>query len=471
MFGCLLPSRADPHHSRAEQGVTPCGKSLQRVLGSISRVLAVAGLLASSHANSNASPGSELPALVERTLASHPGIRVQQSLARAADAQVDAARRQFFPNPSISFERVETSERDSVYRGNDQITVARLQQSLWTGGRLRGGLARARSSQALARAEIDALRLQLALQVAGLWAEAHAAQAVADAYLQSRDVHERLRAMVERRVAGGASAEADAELARARLQQVEADLAGAIARRDAALERIRTVTKVTEFAPGTELVGRYRTAFTPTDPDFLVASAIENSPFVERARLQVELSQADVRVARAALSPEIFLRAESQRGSFEANDETTRNRLVLGVTSTLGPGLSVLAGVDEARARLEAAQEEVATEEMNTTEQVRSDLVLLNSAQARQELLALSRRSADAVLGSSERLFVAGRRPWQDIMNAARDVAQADAQAAEAAGTDLVAGWRLALVVQGLTSVLANTSSLPAENQNSRESP
>ncbi|MGA1373165.1 MAG: TolC family protein [Pseudomonadales bacterium] len=416
-------------------------------------------------------PNRELPALIERTLASHPGIRVQQSLARAADAQVDAARRQFFPNPSINYERVETSERDSVYRGNDQITVVRLQQSLWTGGRLRGGLARARSSQAVARAEINALRLQLALQVAGLWAEAHAAQAVAEAYLQSRDVHERLRAMVERRVAGGASAEADAELARARLQQVEADLAGAIARRDAALERIRTVTEATDFAPGTGPVGRYRTTFRPTDPDLMVASAMENSPFVERARLQVELSQADVKVARAALSPEIFLRAESQRGSFEANDETTRNRLVLGVSSNLGPGLSALAGVDEARARLEAAQEEVASEEMNTAEQVRSDLVLLNSAQARQELLALSRRSADAVLGSSERLFVAGRRPWQDIMNAARDVAQADAQAAEAAGTDLVAGWRLALVVQGLTSVLANTSSLPVANENSSESP
>ena len=158
---------------------------------------------------------ADLPALLLTTIESHPSVRSQDRLRDAASAQVDAAKRQFFPNPSVNYERVDATENDSVYRGNSQIGVVRLQQSLWTGGRLRGGLARARAARSLADADMAAVNLQLALQVAGLWAEVQAAQAVSTALEQSRDIHRRLLEMVERRVSGGASAVADAELARA----------------------------------------------------------------------------------------------------------------------------------------------------------------------------------------------------------------------------------------------------------------
>ncbi|MFM7121432.1 MAG: TolC family protein, partial [Gammaproteobacteria bacterium] len=165
-----------------------------------------------------------------------------------------------------------------------------------------------------------------------------------------------------------------------------------------------------------------------------------------------------------AASPEVFIRAESQRGSFEANDDSTRNRLVLGVTSTLGAGLSSLSVIEEARARAEAAREDVRVQELAVTEQIRGDAVLLQSARVRQASLEQSRQSAADVLASSERLFIAGRRPWQDIMNAARDLAQTDSQIADAAGTELAAGWRLALLVHGVDAVLASHTSQPSRH-------
>ncbi|MFM8356228.1 MAG: TolC family protein, partial [Gammaproteobacteria bacterium] len=196
----------------------------------------------------------------------------------------------------------------------------------------------------------------------------------------------------------------------------------------------------------------------------LLESALLLSPFVARARLQVDVAEADVRLARAAASPEVFIRAESQRGSFEANDDSTRNRLVLGVTSTLGAGLSSLSVIEEARARAEAAREDVRVQELAVTEQIRGDAVLLQSARVRQASLEQSRQSAADVLASSERLFIAGRRPWQDIMNAARDLAQTDSQIADAAGTELAAGWRLALLVHGVDAVLAGHTSQPSRH-------
>lgn len=407
---------------------------------------------------------ADLPALLRVTLDGHPAVRNRSRLQEAASAQVDAARRQFFPTPSINYERVEAAENDSVYRGNSQIGVVRLQQSLWTGGRLRGGLARARAARQLADADLAAVNLQLALQVAELWAEVQAAQAVVTALEQSRDIHQRLLDMVQRRVSGGASAVADAELAKARLQLVESDLQGAAARRDSALERIRAISGNDAYSPQRAGSSDYPRSIAEAPVNVLLEPALLQSPFVVRARLQVEVAEADIRMARAATSPEVFIRAESQRGSFEANDDSTRNRLVLGVTSTLGAGLSSLSAIAEARARAEAAREEVRVQELAVTEQIRGDVVILRSARARQGSLQQSRQSASDVLASSERLFIAGRRPWQDIMNAARDLAQTDSQIADAAGSELAAGWRLTLVVHGLNAVLASAGSRPASD-------
>ncbi|MFM7121897.1 MAG: TolC family protein, partial [Gammaproteobacteria bacterium] len=228
---------------------------------------------------------ADLPALLRTTLESHPAIRNQDQLRDAASAQVDAARRQFFPNPSISYERVEAAENDSVYRGNSQIGVVRLQQSLWTGGRLRGGLARARAARQLSDADMATVNLQLSLQVAGLWAEAQAAQAVVAALEQSRDIHRRLQDMVQRRVSGGASAVADAELARARLQLVESDLQGAAARRDSALERIRSISGDERYEPRMAGSGDYPQSIAEARVSALLEPALTRSPFIARARL------------------------------------------------------------------------------------------------------------------------------------------------------------------------------------------
>ena len=246
---------------------------------------------------------------------------------------------------------------------------------------------------------------------------------------------------------------------RARLQLVESDLEGAGARRDSALERIRSISGLDTYRPRSAESSDYPRSIAQARVNALLEPALLRSPFITRARLQLEVAEADIRVARAATSPEVFIRAESQRGSFEANDETTRNRLVLGVTSTLGAGLSSLSVIEEARARAEAAREEVRVQELAVTEQIRGDAVLLQSARNRQASLQQSRRSAADVLASSERLFIAGRRPWQDIMNAARDLAQTNSQIADAAGTELAAGWRLTLLVYGVDAVVASQPS------------
>ena len=55
---------------------------------------------------------------------------------QAAGLEVLIAQQGFWPTPSLSMERVQTQLPDPSYAGAQQVLTLRLQQALWTGGRL-----------------------------------------------------------------------------------------------------------------------------------------------------------------------------------------------------------------------------------------------------------------------------------------------------------------------------------------------
>jgi adhesin transport system outer membrane protein len=79
-----------------------------------------------------------LPELIEGVLASHPSLRAQKALGESPKNAVEGAKWQFFLTPSIGFEQANTGSSDPNYPsyGDKNVTTLRLQQPLWTGGRL-----------------------------------------------------------------------------------------------------------------------------------------------------------------------------------------------------------------------------------------------------------------------------------------------------------------------------------------------
>jgi adhesin transport system outer membrane protein len=74
--------------------------------------IAFAGFV--SHAWGQALPSlGALPPLMAEALARHPQVRMQQALASAAGIDVDSARWQYFPTPSLSVERANTANDTS----------------------------------------------------------------------------------------------------------------------------------------------------------------------------------------------------------------------------------------------------------------------------------------------------------------------------------------------------------------------
>lgn len=397
-----------------------------------------------------------VPALIRATISHHPLVRSQQGRKDASKSGIEAARWQFWPTPSVSVESASGSQGDTAYGGDSSVSYIRVQQPLWTGGRLTGNLSRAQARAAASDAELREARQQLALRVVQAWSEVLVAAHKLKAYESSRAMHQRLMALVERRYAEGVSAQADVALASSRLNTLQAELQASAAQAETALERLRLLTGGNvgaEIAENTEML-----PIPAREPVLgaLIVAARAQSPALAKIRAQAEIAETEIQIARAALSPEVYMRLESQVGSFTQAQQSPQNRIFVGLSTTLGGGLSSLSGIDTAVAQHKAALEDILTQELSLDEQMHADHTLALAAQGRRSGLEKARQAAADVLDSYQRQFLAGRKQWLDLMNAAREQTQSDVQLADVLGAQQLANWRLALLSRGVDALIGD---------------
>jgi adhesin transport system outer membrane protein len=397
-----------------------------------------------------------LELLIRDTLATHPSTQSQRALVKSAQAGVDTAQWQFYPTPSVTVERASASATDPLYQGDAQVATLRLQQPLHTGGRLTAGLDKAQASLVVSQATLDETRLQLGLRVVqayGDWMSAHLKTLANEKSLLT---HTKLRDQVRRRLAEGVSAQSDLVLALGRLDAITAEVTAGRTQRDMALTRLSQLLgkPVTDDTLVGTLAAPHALA---QGPQALLTQALAQSPAVQKAQAQARVAQAVVGERRADLSPELYARLDRQYGNFNLPQGAPQTRLFIGLSTRFGAGLSALSNVEAARIQHEAAVVDIEAQSRAVSEQVLSDHALVVSSASRLDSIRASLRSAEEVSSSYDRQFLAGRKSWLDVMNAARELAQTETQIADLLSTQVVVSWRLNFYTQGLSAVTSNT--------------
>ena len=396
--------------------------------------------------------------LLNLSFAGNPLLQSQAQLVQATQADIRGANWQFFPTPSVSVEQVNASPQDGSYNSKDgRVLTFRLQQPLWTGGRLSAGVTRAEAAAAAAQAQMEETRQQLALRTIQVWAEWKAGQQKSLALQDSVKTHQRLSALIRRRVEGGVSAVADDVLAQGRLEQTQGDATAAQAQLASALARLEQLT-------GKRIASEQMDAYVvrPVEPigelPALIERAWRNSPTVLKLQAQIKQQQMDVQIRKAQLLPEVYARAEHQQGSFAASGPNSANRFFIGLSASPGAGLSAQSGVDAALARLQALQAEEESARRNLIEQISLEHVSVRTQAQRRSSLLAGLASTQAMVESWDRQFLAGRKTWVEVMNAARELAQAQTALAEVEAAYVGASWRLTVLSEGVPAVLSGLS-------------
>lgn len=413
-----------------------------RVLAACLFLCPLFGVAADSEQTSTPGPGS-LEALLQSALEEHPLVDAGRAEIRSAEQGIKSARWQFFPTPGVEYQRAYADDADRNFQGDDYTAVFSLEQPLWSGGRISGGLASARAALGVSQASLQENQRELALRVVQAYGEWLTASLQKDTLETSEQRHLKLFERVRRRMEGGVSTGSDLQLASGRLQSVKADRAAIEARERSAIAVLselsgRSLT-VSELANARRNLPQELVLLEAN----LVNSALSHSPSIERADAEVEAARAEIKTRRAQTRPDVFLRFERQFNNLQFANQGPDSRVLVGVRSQLGAGLSSYSGIAEAQETVSAALAFRRSAELSIREQVRSDLALLNSFEIRLPALQEATRTAIEVYESYQRQFLTGRKSWLDVMNSARDLQQARLQLADVTAGHLTLSWRL----------------------------
>lgn len=415
-------------------------------------MLAVVGLQLSF-----ATSSQTLPKLINAALLSHPSIASQKAQTQAAENGIETAKWQYFPTPSVNTERVNAATGDPFYGGDKKVTTVRLQQPLWTNGRLSAGKDKAQATLAYETADLNETSLQISLKVAQTYADLLASHWRLQSTEQSLATHQKLLAQVQRRVDLGAQSDADLQLAQTRLDSVKADLSATRARLESYTVRLKQlIGQSIHF--DTLLADLSAPVTLPISQERALEVALAMHPSIQKARAQSQIQEAIVEENRSAFMPDVYVRAERQYGAFSVlTSNSFQDRIFLGLSTQLGAGLSVWSNVKAAQAKSLAAQEEVHAQTLSISEQVLTDYAQTERLAEQTQALASALASQEHVMSSHDRQFLAGRKSWTEVLNAARELAQAQAQLTDVKANHIAVSWRLALFVKGL-EVLNNTN-------------
>ena len=385
-------------------------------------VLAALALMAGA---AQAQPTWTFEQVLASALDSHPAMLGKRSAQAAARAEREGAMWQRYPATSIEA---------STQASGGNAGLLRIEQPLWTGGRITAGIDAAGSRLDAAGAALEEARLDLSLRVIAAYTEALRQKARQQHATSGAREHEKLLNMIRRRVGQEVSTLTDQRLAESRLYQAANDLSAATQALNNALAQLGALSGKPVAGVSAQGVSEQG---APADFAAALTQALAWSPTLRRLAYEEEAANADIVSRRSAYMPQLALRLEKGVG------EVNNSRAMLVLMAQPGAGLSAVSGVDAAIARREAARMAREAAARDVRERVTLDWNEWVAARLRLENANQSRAMSAEVFESYARQYVIGRKTWIDVLNAVREATQSELSAEDARSQMLAASLRL----------------------------
>ena len=394
--------------------------------------------------------------LWKKVIQHHPQVLIQVQNLKSTGFDIEVSKQAFYPTPSITLERAQSKGgNDPSYSGTPQVAIYRLQQPLWTGGRLSAQQNKAAANQEIEVAKLLEVQQGLALKTLQAWTEVVNFQRQQTALLKTKNELENLQAKIERRAEQGLSTQSEVKLSWLRVSMVKQLLNQTKMQEDLAWLRLK------QWVPEAQPLSQATDALLAPSNDSQAhlqntenidwdALSTSQSPVALRLKSQLKIQEAELEEKRAAYQPEVYLRAEHQRGNYAFANAQNVNRLFIGVTATTGAGLSMQNQLASLMAKHDSAQYEIALTQRLLSETVQSDVLNLIARQSKAEELKLNLESLQDIQTAWLRQFDSGRKTWIEVMNAAQETMQSQLTLIENDTSMQVSYWRLQILAFGL---------------------
>lgn len=368
--------------------------------------------------------------VLQEAAQNHPSVKTRQSESRAAEYELQGAEWGRYPSVSTELQGAQGGAQG----------VVRLQQPLWSGGRITSQIELGKARLSGAQAAVSEAQQTIMLEAATVFFEIQRLQARLQAAQDNEAEHLRLQSIIERRVAADVSPTTDATQARARMQQAVSERLQFLRQ----LDNLKSSFEQVVGQPPRDLVPPKDIRMDGWSSVSLVEAALLHSPERRRLTAQVEAGQAQIESAKSALMPLVGLGYEIKGGRL-LNGES-RGRLFVGLTAQTGAGLSSLSNVELAAARQQASRDELERNRRQLEQSIQTGWSEVGALSGQLAPARALLSATDEVVDSYLRQFQVGRKTWLDVLNAQREKTNARYALADTEAPLMLAKLRLLLL-------------------------
>lgn len=313
-------------------------------------------------------------------------------------------------------------------------------------------VARARAAAALSGEELEAYRTHIGFLALDAWLEASRFRA--EAAIVEREVqnHEKRLEQLDSMREHGFASRADSLEAKARLDEVRAELISLQSSERAAVKHLEAVTGIElgsrQLHPVTDGVWRSTLMWLERDWHGI---AMEHSGAIRRARSETFLSEAVVQTEKGAHWPELSLSARYNKNDTFSTNVLEENRIELQLRIPIYHGGGTSARVRQAKERMHSSRYQLQDVENTIRVEISKITEDLRGSHGRIQSLQAALESAEAALQASEQGFLGGVRNLNELLDSRNRYSRVERSLVSEQHNNLALYFRLRMVAGSLT--------------------
>lgn len=423
----LFSNVANKQQTQINLGVFCVKSHWHTSIGSLLLTIGCGLAISNSHA-------LELGEAILKATQSYPTVSAKKSEVEANRQTLIGSAWQLGPNLSFS--------KGQNAFGQD-TSLTRVQQPLFTGGRVVFSIQQAQANKQLTENELVNLEQELIIRVSESYVDTSKNQEKLSVARKNAEEHKRLQEMIVRRNQAGLSSDNDVTLANMRFQQALAELEQYSSQYQTALDTLsqwigEPVSRQSAITPIHQLNNNRLVLNFQELKDL----ALNFSPQVNIQKSRSEVARAKAKVERSTLMPQVFVRHDRYSGAL--NSFTSKEQTYIAVEYQFGAGLSSAYNWSAAVNQEKNAETLIEASEKEFTLNLTRDWNQFNLAKNQVSIIEKQALASMEVMDSFLRQYTIGKRSWLEVLNAQRELAQTSYTLIDSRAVAIVSQIRLA---------------------------
>ena len=345
--------------------------------------------------------------LLNEGLGSHPSISMSKKVLEGAEYGVDSAFWGYFPSPSVDVSFKSADKKQTTYR---------LEQPIWTGGKLDSAYDKAKAE----KKEATHLELENQYKLTETYLttlqEYLVAQNKIKVLNQNKKQFMELKEMLTRMMKAGVLSQTDKNLLNSRIATLYADLVVTKARLKVAKVQFEILTGRNIDC---NIKFDYSEILKDTTPiESYIGDLLEYHPTLKIMDAKINSAQSEVGTSKSTLWPSLVLRAERRSGTiYDETEPETENLVYLALNISTGGGISALSNINKAKINVSKVRYEKMTKEKDLIDKLMKDYTNYITVNNQQKIVLGNISTSNDVYESNKRLFLSQEKKWLDVVN------------------------------------------------------